>query len=649
MKRLFSFLIVLCLLGPATADDQGTVSVPLAKFLEMMKGKTVSHEPAVSGALTQGDYHLEMDQNWVKVTAALTVETFQQGWTELQLLPAEIVVASASVNGRPLALYEKDGHHTLMLKDRGRRAVRLVYHLPVSDDGPARKFTLQTPPTAASSYVAVLSHGSVQLTTTPRVPMRTTQEKNRTIFRGVLPAAQQVNFSWTPLGNPTGPGLHGKPDQGKPRLYARLYNLTHVAEKAVRCQLRIDYSILHNEIDRWVLKLDDGVEVLDLACPNLMSWSLKDGRLEVLLSEPVTGQQTLNLTLERPLENINGTWKIPTVELPNLERIKGSVGIATGGGIEVSAGEAKGMRAIDVTQLPAQVTQMSGSPLFMAYEYHQQPAELSLTTTKNDEIAVLNATIDKAEAMTLVTEEGRMATSYSFFVRNNRKQSMLLELPEGQTIWNAFVNERPVKPVTETDGRVRLPLVLSQEVFPVRITVVHQSVRLLPVHHQVVRLARVDIPISELVWEVMLPEERSVYSQNGTVEPAPQASREDFPPDLPVGFLVPRVGVSHCFTGLMVTDEMPTLSLVHGTDLLPTALGWMIFAAVVWLGSGRMQERRGWRYLAAGGVLSLVIPWTSLRAALLLLGALWMIKHREWLRALRPKRRSVEEPEEPEE
>ena len=375
MKKLICLLLLLALAVPALADDQGTVSVPLAKFLEMMKGKTVSSEPAVSGALTQGSYRLELSQGWVRVTADLTVETFQQGWTELQLLPTEVVVASASVNGRPLSLYGKDGQHTFMLKGRGRRTVRVVYHLPVSDDGPARKFTLRTPATAASSYVAILNHGSVQVTTSPTVPAQLTKEKTRTVVRGVLPAGQQVNFSWTPLG--AHPQLHGKPKHGKPRVYARLYNLTHITEKAVRSKLQIDYSILHNELDTLKLELDPDLEVLDLACPNLMSWNLKKGLLEVILSEPLVGNQTLTLTVERPLEEINGSWKIPSVKIPGLERIKGSVGIAARGGIEVDAGPAEGMRPIDVTQLPAQLNQMSGSPLLLAYEYHQQPVSLS--------------------------------------------------------------------------------------------------------------------------------------------------------------------------------------------------------------------------------------------------------------------------------
>ena len=102
-------------------------------------------------------------------------------------------------------------------------------------------------------------------------------------------------------------------------------------------------------------------------------------------------------------------------------------------------------------------------------------------------------------------------------------------MPQGQTIWNAFVNERPVKPVTEADGRIRLPLVLSQEVFPVRLTLVHEQVSLLPLNHQSLKLAEVDIPVSEIVWEVLLPQDRHVYFQSGTLEKTPTPRAAHFP------------------------------------------------------------------------------------------------------------------------
>ena len=70
--------------------------------------------------------------------------------------------------------------------------------------------------------------------------------------------------------------------------------------------------------------------------------------------------------------------------------------------------------------------------------------------------------IDRAEATTVVTPDGRRMTQVTWSVRNNRAQFLRLDLPDGAIPWSTFVGGRAVKPARAEDGRVMVPLARSQ-------------------------------------------------------------------------------------------------------------------------------------------------------------------------------------------
>lgn len=673
--RILSGLLALLLLSGVAAFAQeggGKVTIPLAEFLRLTRsGSQGGRAPApVSHALPEGTYRVSIQGDWARVEASLALEAVQSGWFELPLLPEDVVVQEARLDGGPLPVYPKDGSHHAMARGPGRHRIELVYHLPVEEKGASRSVALRTAGTSVSSLSLVVPGGPLRLTASPEIPLSTRTEGGRTVASGSLPATAEapVTLSWVPLRADA--RLHGQAGGEKPRLYGRTYQLVTVSEKAIQSRARIDCSILRNEATSFRLSVPKDAEVVSVSCPNLEGWRTEDkaGSRQVLvtLGQPLSGDQALEITTETPVQDINGPRTLPFVYLEGAERVKGSVGVCSTGGIEVLPREdLQEARRIDVREdLPAQVHAIAGSPILLAYEYHRQPFRVGLETKKGEEVAVLDATIDSAEGRTLLTEEGKAVSLFTWRVRNNSRQSLLLALPEGAEVWSAFVDGRPAKPIREADGRVRLPLVMSQGsggemgTFPVTLTWARQAGGTGLLARETFLAPRVDIPISELSWQLYLPADRQVLSLGGTMEPpARRERRSDWsfglvgrreataptsavdggaappPPAPPVGspqqlvqartrgvfpvqVTVPRVGQVLAFHRLMVSgDEAPSIVVTSGSRGLARTFGWMVFGVALALGAWKLLGSEGWKGLAWG--------WLGLVGAGVLLGDSW--------------------------
>ncbi len=679
-------LVLLALLAwipTAEADEptpapQGQVTMPLETFLDLSRktsgggnGGPAAQVP-VPFMFSKGKYQIvHTEQNHVLVHGEIRLQVYQPGWVEIPLLPADVVLFGASLDDKFLALYRKDGQFFFPVDRPGAHDLEVAWYLPVTLSGATRSVLLKTPPSSVSEVVLVVPGRQIEVSASPSIPLRKREDGNRLLVEGTIPGggAGQVTFSWTPLR--ADPALSGKVNREKARITGRVYDLVTVSETEVHCRVRVDYTILRNEVDRFTLRAPAAAEVEDLTCANLGAWSeqVKGGTREILvrLSTPASGSHTLNLVLVQPLEKPDSTWTLPAVEVVGAEMVKGSIGIGSTGGIEVQPGATRDIRPIDVSELPPEVRDQANFALLRAYEFHRQPWSVALTTRKGQELPVLTAAIDRAEGLTLVTRDGKLVTSFTYLVRNNGRQSLGLKLPEGSTLFTTTLNGQPARPVQAPGGGLRLSLVASGEggeaAFPVEITYVQEpgAAALLGRHR--LQAPQVDMPVSVMNWTMYLPLDEWVYHLGGTMRPGlvqdspeppvgpadaappapangqesrsksrPQALRREVAQEevlgnasmsqmvqqasrgtLPVKFSIPARGQSFQFSRLVVTDgETPEVTIDFYSSTLQ-ALGALLALALSFgLGLGQTRRPGGLEPLAiATVVLWVVAAWAS--------------------------------------
>ena len=318
-------------------------------------GSTPTPKAPVPYMFSQGDYRLSPEGKWIRVEAQASLRIYEEDWVEVALLPTEALLAKGTVNGKPISVFAKDGQHKVLMKGPGSYRLNLVYYLPVQASSATRSVNFRWPKTSVSHLKFVLPGQGLEVKTSPSIPLQSRANGGRTVVTGVVPAgADQVQLSWTPLR--ANPRLRGKVVKEKAKLYARLYQMVVPAEKEIRSVVRVDYTILRNAVKQLKLRIPEGLEVDQIDCEQMHDWDWQRNRVLVInLESPVSASHSLTLHLTQPVESIEGSWKMPALEVLGVERIKGSVGLGSDGGIEVSGVTHKEARPIDVKELPTQV------------------------------------------------------------------------------------------------------------------------------------------------------------------------------------------------------------------------------------------------------------------------------------------------------
>jgi hypothetical protein len=188
--------------------------------------------------------------------------------------------------------------------------------------------------------------------------------------------------------------------------------------------------------------------------------------------------------------------------------------------MELEAKESGGLRRMDVREAGAITRSLSRFPLQAAFRYNRRGADdpkLQLEWRQFLDADVLSAVAERATVTTLTTIEGRSLTEISLRVRNHAKPFMKVDLPTGAQLLSAEVEGQRVKPVVGPDGS-RVPLLRagldSSRAYTVSFVYLSSGARFSKSGAYDMGLAKLDIPVNVLTWEISLPD-RLVVRQFG--------------------------------------------------------------------------------------------------------------------------------------
>jgi hypothetical protein len=120
-------------------------------------------------------------------------------------------------------------------------------------------------------------------------------------------------------------------------------------------------------------------------------------------------------------------------------------------------------------------------------------------------------------------------TTANFVVRNSRKQFLRIELPQGSTVWSAFVDGRPEKPALGEDGsnEVLIKIVTSTRGFPVRLVYATDGAKIRGLGRLRSTLPRPDILVTSSRWDVYVPDGLSYGDPASNMGIVISGTRED--------------------------------------------------------------------------------------------------------------------------
>ncbi len=538
--------------------------------------------------------------------AAILKATFQidvlktEGWTTIPLLPTNVALRQAKLGRTDAPIYLDDGFYRLITDKRGPMTVEVEFAIATFSGSGQQGFSFQMARSGATEVtLTVPSEDILDFEVAGAQRVTTEQRGSSRTMRALLPSTGNLSVSWQRAAAEES----ATPDAAvEPRIYAEHQALVGVSEGLLQCNSTIYYSILQSGIEQLTVLLPSDVTVLEVEGQGIRDWSVIDqgnrARLTVDLNFEAKGAYTLSLDYERPLAEDASAVEVPTVQLLGVERVKGYVGIDARSNLEIDAGEVTDARVVDVRELPAGILGQTDWPVLLGFKYRKASYSIPLSVRQHDEVDMLVTIIDRAEATTVVTPDGRRMTQVTWSVRNNRAQFLRLDLPDGAIPWSTFVGGRAVKPARAEDGRVMVPLARSQSAggelsrFAVEMVYIEDGT---PAQGGRTtfsgELPRADVPTTAVAWTIYVPDSAKIKRRsiegalrqvdwftpievptagsNEAIYEVQQAANQTFSSDAmaagvqPVRVTLPVDGQAMYFEKLLVLDERLNIGFVY--------------------------------------------------------------------------------------
>jgi hypothetical protein len=238
---------------------------------------------------------------------------------------------------------------------------------------------------------------------------------------------------------------------------------------------------------------------------------------------------------------------------------RGEVAIEGTGTLDLNIAERTGMQRVDVRELNGSMRTLARSPLLAGFRYQRSPSNapgLRMQVSRFDDADVLAAAVDRAEATTLVTSEGRALTEVKLHVQNRAQPFLRVTLTTGASIASVEVGGQAAKPVLGDDG-TRVPLLHGQVIVTAAQSGFFPQTTTFNSTGAAQRVEAV-LPVAALEETVTVAAAAPAVAANEPSENIVNLQRRAAGV-LPIPIDVPRAGSSHRFARPIVVDDETTV------------------------------------------------------------------------------------------
>ncbi|MCM8813915.1 MAG: hypothetical protein NC924_08290, partial [Candidatus Omnitrophica bacterium] len=317
------------------------------------------------------------------------------------------------------------------------------------------------------------------------------------------------------------------------RVMADVFSFISVADGLLLMNSAVDFTILFAGTDQFTLAFPAGVQAVDITGDGIKA---KDEKTEetmlngkkvnrivytVTLHSKVKGKYTLYASYEQPFPDSQSRVQVPSLAVGGVDRQTGTVAIGPRTNAQIEIGELEAISQMDVKELPPEKVGGIDIPLLYALKYTRAPYAFSLDIKKHDDVSVLVAVVESAQLTTVFNKDGQQIIRAQYRIKNRSKQYLDFMLPKDASLWSTFVDGKAVKPSQTKEGKILLPLPKSEEKdrsFMVELIYETKSAKFWWLGRLSLAAPQLDIPQTNVVWQVFLPEVYHYFGFSGTME-----------------------------------------------------------------------------------------------------------------------------------
>lgn len=428
-------------------------------------------------------------------------------------------IALEKKTGEPQLIPHDGGYH-LAASRKGAYTVRVKGAALLQQDSQSEGVRFRIPRATSSTFSLRVPRKDVELRPEDQlyVERQPLSHEQGVVLLARLGAADQIDLQWR-----TKPSA---PVQVEPVLYGDVHTRVILEEQLAHLTTLIVYRIAQGEARELRVRLPAAVNVLNVRGAAVEDWRVtpapEGGVLVVTLGTPLK-DRTYQLAIEgeEPLNADAAEYAVPEFQLEGVKQERGYVAIARSGSVELSARTAEGLHRIDVRELPELMRSAPGSPVMLAFKYHQHPYRGVLGIARHEDHPVLAAIAEQAALSTVLSRQGELLTRAAYLIKSNKQQFIEVALPKGATLWSCLVDGASVKPVAGKAERLLVPLDAGSsggETAAVELVYFEQRPDLSRAGRLQLEAPLLDIPTTIANWELYAPQEMRFVRLGGNIE-----------------------------------------------------------------------------------------------------------------------------------
>ena len=499
------------------ASTAGTVTLSLAEYnrlVELSTSKAKSPDAApLPFVLTRAAFKLRLEDQTLRGTVNISGTSLAIGPVKAPLTDG-LTILQADQAGNPLPLLLEGSSHAAILNGPGPFAVSLGVASPLAIDAGRASFVLPVPAAGSSLLSLELPGSHANVHVEPGLITSRNTANGQTVIEATLEPGKPTRIWWTTRE------VAAPVAQREVRFLSDIKTVISVGDSQLRLTALCDVNVIQGEAAEFNLPIPAGFDLADASGSSLESSELANGMLTLRVHDPAKRNHQFLIAIERsePQTKIEP----PLLTFAGAQRETGELLVEGSGAMDLVATESGALRRMDVRETNAITRSLSHFPLQAAFRYNRRATDamkLQLEWRQFSDADVLSAVADRATVTTLLTVEGRSLTEITLRVRNHAQQFVKVELPQGVQLLSAEVEGQPVKPVQDTDGSSRVPLLRpglnASGAYTVSFVYLSSGARFTKNGSYDMGLPRLDMPINLLTWEVSLPERLQVKQFGG--------------------------------------------------------------------------------------------------------------------------------------
>ena len=493
-----------------------TVTLSLAEYnrlieLSTRKAKTPDEVP-LPYVLSHAVFKLRVDNQTLVGTVDIDGSLLQKGAVKTPLTTALTILEAKQANN-PLPLLQEGPSHAAILNGPGPFAVSLGVAAPLAIEAGRASFTLPVPLASSSTLSLELPGNHANVKIEPGLVTSRETANGNTVIEAALEPGKPARIWWTTRE------IAAPVAQREIRFLSDIKQVVSVGDSQLRLTALCDINVIQGDAAEFKMALPAGFELTTASGNSLESSDVSGNTLTLRVHDPARRNHQFLIAIER--SNRETKVDAPVLAFEGAQRETGELLVEGIGAMELEAKEAGGMRRMDVREAGAITRSLSHFPLQAAFRYNRHGNDdprLQLEWRQFQDADVLSAVAERATVTTLTTIEGRSLTEISLRVRNHAKAFMKVDLPAGAQLLSAEVEGQRVKPVEGADGS-RVPLLRpgldSSRAYTVSFVYISSGARFGKMGAYDMGLAKLDIPVNVLTWEISLPDRLLVKQFGG--------------------------------------------------------------------------------------------------------------------------------------